>query len=289
MNTILTRKQQWRRAGHGNKYLRNMDMDTYFNNCEIPIRAYSDTALPTRMEDIKTTSHSPLRSSITTGNMHSLKNCPPMKGLSTKKKVNFDICVRVILITSRAEYVQAGLYSTLWYKHDDYIEFKKETLKDLAGISMDILWNAGRPPPIQEIGASEQGSSQTQVNDNTEGNKWAGSVDIDNTNTQQTSSNSVWEKRNAFSYESGLDRLGEMFKARDGIEAEQDDHTTILKSSSCDRDHISSREETELINSIVEKGEEDARKQAALSRRLVEEQKNNKQYVAKNPMTLMCM
>ena len=89
----------------------------------------------------------------------------------------------MILITSRAEYVQAGLYSTLWYKHDDYIEFKKETLKDLAGISMDILRNAGRPPPIQEIGASEQGSSQTQVNDNTEGNKWAGSVDIDNTNT----------------------------------------------------------------------------------------------------------
>ena len=163
-------------------------------------------------------------------------------------------------------------------------------MKDLAGVSMDILRNVSRPPPTQQIGASEQGSSQTQVNDNTEGNKWTGSVDVDNTNTQQTSSNPVWEKRNAFSCESGLDSLGEMFKVGDGIEAEQDDHTTILKSSSCNSDHhISSKEETELINSIVEKGEEDARKQATLSRRLSEEQKYNKQYIAKNPMTLMCM
>ena len=43
-----------------------------------------------------------------------------------------------------------------------------------------------------------------------------------------------------------------------------------------------------IINSIVEKGEEKARQQAILSRRLAEEQLNNQQYIAKNPMTLMC-
>ena len=91
----------------------------------------------------------------------------------------------------------------------------------------------------------------------------------------ETSSNPVWEKRNAFCCESRLDRLGEMFKARDGIEVEQDDHTTILKSSIFDRDYISSREEERRVDKFdCREGRRGCQK-AALSRRLVEA-KNNK-------------
>ena len=58
-------------------------MDTTSTTVRFPL-GIPDTALPTRMEDIKTTSL-PLRLVFT--EICSSKNCPPMKGLSTKKKL----------------------------------------------------------------------------------------------------------------------------------------------------------------------------------------------------------
>lgn len=299
--SLLTRKQQWRRAGYGNRYLRNMNMDNYFgcdrNQCEMPIRAYSDTALATKTED--NVSRPPMRSSITMGNIDSLKNDQSMKGC-LKKKVRFDNCARVILITSRAEYIQAGLYSTLWYKHDDYIEFKKETLKELASISIDILKNVNNDAVHEQSDQLEQRKRQALVHDNTEENKNGGNINTDNLSDSHSSSSIAgWEKRTSLSYTSGLDRLVEMYKntsCSDGNSATGHNDDMVEKNDDGNNYGASRTSpgsevlplENEIINSIVEKGEEKARKQAILSRRLAEEQLNNQQYIAKNPMTLMC-
>jgi len=288
--SVLTRKQQWRRAGHGNKYLRNMNMDNYFDHCDLPIRAFSDTALTTRTEDIVL--RSPMRSSITTGNIDSLKSGQPFRA-RLKKKVCFDTCVRVILITSRGEYMQAGMYSTLWYKHEDYIEFKKETLKDLASISIDILKNVNNNDDIhEEIFQFKQENRQIQVKNNTSENKNGENINTGSLSSSLT--NAEGEKRTSISHVSGLDKLVEMYKDTDCSNGDsgkgRDDH--ILRNNDHgNRDSIDCDAvplERELIDSIVEKGEQKARKQAILSRRLAEEQLNNQQYIAKNPLTLMC-
>ena len=214
--------------------------------------------------------------------------------------MRFDTCARVVLITSRAEYIQAGLYSTLWYKHDDYIEFKKETLKELASISIDILKNVNNHEAHEQIDQLEQRKRQVLEHNDSEENKNGGNINTDNSSYSHSLwSNAGWEKRTSMSCASGLDRLVEMYKNTSCLDGNSEmGHDDDMVEKNDDGNNYSASHtshgsevaplENELINSIVEKGEEKARKQAILSRRLAEEQLNNQQYIAKNPMTLMC-
>ena len=272
--------------------MRNTNMADYFeyydNQFEAPIRAFSDTALATKTED--SIPRPQMRSSMTTGNIVSLKNGQPYKE-HIKKKVSIDNCVRVILITSRAEYMQAGLFSSLWYKHEDYIEFKKETLKELASTSIDILRNVSCLEGHDQLNSPEDDGRQMSVDN--KGMSNGGLVrptDIDEDNTfpaKSVWSNLASEKRTSISCASGLDKLAKMYKNDsnpNGDEGNSRGDHVLNRPDSSDGMTI----ESELINTIVERGEEKARKQALLSRRLAEEQLNNKQFIAKNPLTLMC-
>ena len=48
-----------------------------------------------------------------------------------EKKVTFSTIIRVILIPSRSEYFESFLDTLVWWKEEDYIEFKQNFLLEL--------------------------------------------------------------------------------------------------------------------------------------------------------------
>lgn len=59
------------------------------------------------------------------------------KNVIPKKKIHFDRIVRVILIPNRADYLNAGLQTIIWYSINDLDNFKKNFINDLIIISKE--------------------------------------------------------------------------------------------------------------------------------------------------------
>ncbi len=263
---------------------------------DLPIRAYSDSALVSSMMTTNTDiiGTKPMRSSITSNSMNALVVENKYK---SKKSVSFDTCVRVVLITSRVEYCNAGLYPILWYKKEDYTQFRKDVLKELTHSSLDILRTA----------SSDSGDS-IDINDNNRNDR--SNVNNIKTNDRESDERSsendittIDSSRRISSCESGLHTLSTL------------KHVNTESSSSSNSDKNDSSNDDSEENSIIDvrglfmsgmvsciddsriecmvrQGEDNAKKQAMLSqqRRLMLKQNTNKshEYLSNNPLALMC-
>jgi hypothetical protein len=70
---------------------------------------------------------------MTTGNLD-INEKRDFKSPKPKKSVNFDTCVRVVLIASRQEYLNYGMVDALWFNDQDYNEFKSTALSELKSV-----------------------------------------------------------------------------------------------------------------------------------------------------------
>jgi hypothetical protein len=69
----------------------------------------------------------------TEGDLASLK--------APKKRVEFNDLVRVVLIPSKGDFVEAGVSSSLWWTRDDYLSFRTSARREMDFIlrTMDTI------------------------------------------------------------------------------------------------------------------------------------------------------
>jgi len=92
------------------------------------MRVHSDPGI----ENASTAPHQKMRSHHTTGQFaNDTANKPRRSG---KANIKFNSCIRVILIPSKEEYASAGLSTLLWYKEEDYAEFKASAFAEFSEV-----------------------------------------------------------------------------------------------------------------------------------------------------------
>mmetsp|Transcript_11509 Transcript_11509/g.11528 ORF Transcript_11509/g.11528 Transcript_11509/m.11528 type:complete len:166 (-) Transcript_11509:236-733(-) len=135
MSAPFSRKQQWRRQKHVNRfdvaqdwlYEQNGD-DNFYSEFA---RAYSESCI-SKCGNVNMESNGFRREWNTTGDLLTSKT--PISGNKSSRKLRFCNTVNAILIPSRRDYSKLDLKSSLWWSNTDYEEFQSSANYDLKRI-----------------------------------------------------------------------------------------------------------------------------------------------------------